>query len=86
MTDKEKLIELLDIIIQPGQKTLGDIADHLLSHGVTVREPGRWIDNCYYNTCSVCQKSVHVWNDDGDMQNFDFCPNCGAPMNGGADQ
>lgn len=26
---KEKLIELLDIIIQPGQRALGDIADYL---------------------------------------------------------
>ena len=40
MDVREKLMELLDIIIQPGQKTLGDIADHLISHGVTVQE---WI-------------------------------------------
>ena len=40
MDVREKLVELLDIIIQPGQKTLGDIADHLLAHGVTVQE---WI-------------------------------------------
>ena len=33
-------MELLDIIIQPGQKTLGDIADYLISSGVTVQE---WI-------------------------------------------
>lgn len=38
MTNREKLVELLDIIIQPGQKTLGEIADHLIAHGVTVRE------------------------------------------------
>ena len=37
---REKLVELLDIIIQPGQKTLGDIADHLIANGVTVQE---WI-------------------------------------------
>lgn len=36
MTEREKLIELLDIIIQPGQKTLGDIADYLLANGVIV--------------------------------------------------
>lgn len=40
MDVKEKLVELLDIIIQPGQKTLGDIADYLISNGVTVQE---WI-------------------------------------------
>ena len=34
---KEKLVELLDTIIQPGQKTLGDIADYLISNGVTVQ-------------------------------------------------
>lgn len=40
MDVKEKLVELLYIIIQPGQKTLGDIADHLIANGVTVQE---WI-------------------------------------------
>ena len=40
MDVREKLAELLDIIIQPGQKTLGDIADYLIDHGVTVQE---WI-------------------------------------------
>ena len=40
MDFREKLVELLDIIIQPGQKTLGDIADHLIANGVTVQE---WI-------------------------------------------
>lgn len=38
--NREKLVELLDIIIQPGQKTLGDIADYLIRNGVTVQE---WI-------------------------------------------
>ena len=38
MDVREKLVELLDIIIQPDQKTLGDIADHLIAHGVTVQE------------------------------------------------
>ena len=40
MDVREKPIDLLDIIIQPGQKTLGDIADHLIANGVTVQE---WI-------------------------------------------
>ena len=35
---REKLVELLYIIIHPGQKTLGDIADYLISNGVTVQE------------------------------------------------
>ena len=41
---------------------------------------GRWVDNCCYNTCSICNKSVHAWNDDGDLQEFSYCPNCGANM------
>ena len=40
MDVREKLVGLLDIIIQPGQITLGDIADYLISNGVTVQE---WI-------------------------------------------
>ena len=40
MDVREKLVELLDIIIQPGQKTLGDIADYLIDNGITVQE---WI-------------------------------------------
>ena len=40
MDVREKLVEVLDIIIQPGQKTLGDIADYLIANGVTVQE---WI-------------------------------------------
>ena len=40
MEVRGKLVELLDIIIQPGQKALGDIADYLIANGVTVQE---WI-------------------------------------------
>lgn len=36
MTSKEKLVELLDNIIQPSEKTLGQIADYLLENGVIV--------------------------------------------------
>lgn len=38
MDVREKLVELLDIIIQPGQKTLGDIADYLIANGVTIMQ------------------------------------------------
>ena len=40
MDVRGKLVELLDIIIRPSQKTFGDIADYLISNGVTVQE---WI-------------------------------------------
>ena len=38
MDVREKLVKLLDVLIQPGQKTLGDIADYLIRNGVTVQE------------------------------------------------
>ena len=71
MDVREKLVELLDIIIQPGQKTLGDIADYLIANGVTVQE---WIsvkdrlpDNNQWALCFMKDKSfgtfrVFQWN------------------------
>lgn len=44
---RDRLIELLDIIIQPGEKTMGDIADHLLTNGVIV-PPCKVGDKLYY--------------------------------------
>ena len=71
MDVKEKLVELLDIIIQPGQRTLGDIADYLISNGVTVQE---WIsvkdrlpdkDGCYIVTAcdEGCSCGDGIWYD-----------------------
>lgn len=58
MADREKLVELLDIIIQPGQKTLGEIADHLIAHGVTVREPKRPL--LLGELVALCDKGPHA--------------------------
>ena len=66
MDVREKLVELLDIIIQPGQKTLGNIADHLVNNGVTVQEwisvkehlPQEKVD------CIVHYKHAYCDNDD----------------------
>ena len=71
MDVREKLVELLDIIIQPGQKTLGDIADYLIANGVTVQE---WIsvddrlpekDGCYIVTAcdEGCSCGDGIWYD-----------------------
>ena len=50
MTERERLVELLDIIIQPGQKTLGDIADYLLENGVII------------TPCEEAEKPLHKIN------------------------
>ena len=87
MDVREKLVELLDIIIQPGQKTLGDIADHLIAHGVTVQKHGyletvvEVKDNTVcgngakikHKRCSCCKNPVKFFEDD-------FCGSCGAKL------
>ena len=88
MDVREKLVELLDIIIQPGQKTLGDIADHLISHGVTVQECGYWVSltDCANAGvyCSVCHKKVYkedyAWCNRKNKLRSDYCPHCGTKM------
>ena len=88
MDVREKLVELLDIIIQPGQKTLGDIADHLIAHGVTVQEHGYWVSltDCANAGvyCSVCHKKVYkedyAWCNRKNKLRSDYCPHCGAKM------
>ena len=83
MDVREKLVELLDIIIQPGQKTLGDIADYLLRNGVTVQERGNWEDDHGDYVCSCCHT---VFSDDllclvhGESNEPNYCPNCGSKM------
>ena len=68
MDVREKLVELLDIIIQPGQKTLGDIADHLISNGVTVQEwvsvkdrlPEPWEQVLIYSRHDFCESAFYI--------------------------
>ena len=88
MDVREKLAELLDIIIQPGQKTLGEIADHLITNGVTVQECGYWVSltDCANAGvyCSVCHKKVYkedyAWCNRKNKLRSDYCPHCGAKM------
>ena len=35
-----------------------------------------------YLKCPVCEKSICAYADNGDGQRFDYCPNCGAKMDG----
>ena len=93
MPDREKLIELLKNIPQVNHAqaavegldyVFGCAADHLISNGVTVRERGRWepVDHdgsWRVDMCSVCHRRMHYVDYD---QPYQYCPNCGAKMDG----
>ena len=100
MADREKLISLVRRAITDWEH--GDvserIADHLIAHGVTVRERGRWEDRyggkyanpCY--DCPKCRKPARYKCEADELGNAkwvqdltDFCPNCGADMRGEED-
>lgn len=86
MTDRDKLIKLFEDIdcpahwLFPNNAEMLKLADYLVTNGVTVREPGRWISRKHDDVggwyillhCDKCdQKSAKPLN---------FCPNCGARM------
>lgn len=98
---REKLIELILEIdnkipvlcdLCAGSELLpdvaGDIADHLIANGVTVRAKGEWhtLTECSNEGvyCSVCHKKVYkadyAWCNKKNKVRSDFCPNCGADM------
>ena len=91
MADREKLIELLEDVQRCGEDytdyeiygmripdTVSNekVANHLISHGVTVRERGRWEEYQvpHIMCCSECDWAT------GEQSDFNFCPNCGADM------
>lgn len=88
---KDRLVELLDIIIQPGEKTLGDIADHLIANGVTLP------DEKMKNRCPWCQNKkgktdldFSVIDDNAGQYThpsmINYCPFCGRKLKGGANK
>ncbi len=93
MNDRERLIDILykGFYISPGNDIKGTVqkaADYLISHGVTVQKHGRWIDGAENFTCgnhnaecSACHCNVS-WS--GCDEDFNYCPNCGAKMDGEA--
>lgn len=98
MDVKEKLVEILKQAPFEGkvldewwwEEKIKRIADHLISNGVTVQECGHWISltECANAGvyCSVCHKKVYkedyAWCNRKNKLRSDYCPNCGAKMDG----
>ena len=96
MTDREKLIEVVRraanacLPSNTEEFHLRMFVTHLLANGVTVQKHGRWIVTQEYNdvlgmdivkyTCSVCGE--YRLTATGLSQATDYCPNCGARMDG----
>ena len=100
MNDRERLVELLKGIYADGTRVNEDrtvydpmyekhIADYLISHDVTFGRHGRWEewwpDICLIMTgeemlyrCSACDAKY------ADIEGKNYCPNCGAEMDGEA--
>ena len=80
MDIKEKLVKLLGKMISPTM-TIREQADSLISNEATVVRHGRWIaSHDEFCACSIYKYPVYVgWNQ------TNYCPNCGAKMDGGAD-
>ena len=85
MTDREKLTDLIASYMEfVRTATPEEMATHLISNGVVVREKGEWVDHFVRDwRCSKCGEPIYkVRKVDGycfdDKPNF--CPNCGADM------
>ena len=72
------------------ENTVGDIADYLIANGVVIREKGEWgkseDDYCGLNIiqCPLCHEEwCFECDDDVEMLNYNFCPNCGSDMREG---
>ena len=92
MSIREKLIELL----APTSLEFEEaeyLADYLVKNGVTVQERGYWVSltDCANAGvyCSVCHKKVYkedyVQCNRKNKLRSNYCPNCGAKMDGDID-
>lgn len=98
MDVREKLVEILKQAPFEGrvldewwfEEKIKKIADHLISNGVTVQECGYWVSltDCANAGvyCSLCHKKVYkedyAWCNRKNKLRSDYCPNCGAKMDG----
>lgn len=101
MNDRERLIEIIDnATVTRGiymgkdkpvftqevkaieKRHVPELADYFTSHGVTVQKHGRWkFDSDGDPCCSVCRKYAGLLR----IESGNYCPNCGAKMDGEAD-
>lgn len=84
MTDKERLVELLDEITKvfrfDAWENTDKIANHLIANNVVVQKQGEWVGverkpHMIYE-CSLCKEK---WGY-GAMLHMNYCPNCGTKM------
>lgn len=89
MDIKEKLVEILNRFVYDDWYGNDDIAEKLISNGVTVVRHGQWIYNVESGeyACSACGENALSFRKDtlygGDLYETcltDYCPNCGARM------
>ena len=92
MDVREKLVELLTEFYGVDPMYHGvdanALADHLIDHGVTAQECGRWVSftECANAGvyCSVCHKKVYkadyAWCNRKNKLRSAYCPHCGAKM------
>lgn len=95
MNTKEKLVDILDRFVYDEWYGNEDIAEKLISNGVTVQECGHWIpyqsdepygsmDNKEWYRCSKCGKDAHgrCYEDEWYSAPIlsSYCPHCGVKM------
>ena len=88
MDVREKLVELIESARYWGSNTSEEIAEYLISNGVTVQESGHWVSLTDCSNagiyCSVCNKKVYnedyAWCNRKYKLRSNYCPNCGAKM------
>lgn len=90
MTYRERIVEILQT--QTGERKMQiskaqSIADALITNDVVVLNHGKWIrtPTGYINDiCSICG-GWNIVDEKGRPMRTNFCPNCGAKMDGGTD-
>ena len=88
MDVRKKLVELIESARYWGSNTSEEIAENLISNGVTVQKCGYWISltDCANAGvyCSICNKKVYredyAWCNRKNKLRSDYCPHCGAKM------